>query len=109
MDAMRLALLFNRVDVDAFIEEMDAETYAEWLAFLSLEPQGWQADRIGIQRLSFMMALSAGSKNAKERDFAIDIGENLRSEEAERARWEALSIRKGIEAQAAERKKKAKH
>jgi hypothetical protein len=93
MNDLRVASHFQRPDVDAFIDEIDAEQWAEWSDFLLLEPQGWQALRIAIQRLSYMLAATHSTKRVKERDYAIEIGGNMHSAEADRARWEAMSIR----------------
>jgi hypothetical protein len=97
MDALRVAHAFRRPDVDAFLDEIDAEQYAEWLAFFQLEPQDWQATRIAIRRLSFMQAMCAGAKKPRERDYDVVLGDNLRSPENERARWEAMSVRTGLQ------------
>jgi hypothetical protein len=100
---MRLALAFQRSDVDAFLGELDHDQYSEWCAFLQLEPHGWAAQQIVATRLSYMLAQTHSSRKLKERDYAIrlagqDVGKHSRKAEA--ARFEAMSVRTEIEAAA---------
>lgn len=93
---MRLALAFGRPDVDRFLDEIDHEQFEEWSAFLALEPTGWQAHRLMIQRLSYMTAQVHTKKRLAERKFDMTLGANIHSPEADRARMEAYSIRQNI-------------
>lgn len=98
MQAMRVALMFNRPDVDAFIDELTHDEFAEWCAFIELEPQGWQATRIQTRRLSWVTAQHGNPKRLREGDFDLDFGRNLTSASGERARFEAAAIRSQIAA-----------
>lgn len=98
MTALRLALAFGRPDVDAFLEEITHEQFAEWQAFASIEPFGWQAINIGITRLGYLTVQSQSSKRLKEGDFAVQMAGVRRPRRqydpaTERARWEAYAAR----------------
>lgn len=95
---MRLALAFGRPDVDGLLGELTHEQYREWIDFITLEPQGWQAIRMMTQRLSYMIAQAQTKKRLKPEQFDIKIAANIHSEATERARWEAMSVRQGISA-----------
>ncbi len=96
MQAMRVALAFRRPDVDAFLDEIEHEQYHEWCNFLSLEPGGWQAMRILITRLGYLVAQSHSTRRLKESAFDVKIGKDIRSPAAERAQYEAKSIRQQL-------------
>jgi len=98
MDAMRLALAFGRPDVDGLLGELTHEQYREWIDFITLEPQGWQAIRMMTQRLSYMIAQVQTKKRLKPEHFDIKIAANIHSAETDTARWEAMSIRQSISA-----------
>lgn len=96
---MRLALAFRRPDVDAFLDEIDHEQFSEWCAFLLLEPQGWQATKIAAARQAFITAQAGSRKKLRERDFEIRLAaEGVQGSQAEKARWEAMSVRTEIAA-----------
>jgi hypothetical protein len=67
-------------------------------AFNTIEPNDWQAMRLMIQRLSYMIAQVHSQKSLRESNFDVVIGKNQHSPEAEKARWEAMSIRQSIRA-----------
>lgn len=96
---MRVALAFKRYDVDQFLDDIDHEQYVEWANFFTLEAQGWQATRLLIQRLSFMLAQTHSAKRLKEKTYDIKLGANVYSAATEAAQWEALSIRSEIAAE----------
>jgi len=97
--ALGLALALGRADVDGLLEELTHEQFCEWADYLSLNPTGWQAMRIGIARLSFITAQAHSRKKLRERDFDITIGKDIHTPEADAARLEAYSIRSNIRRQ----------
>lgn len=68
---MRVALMFNRHDVDAFLNEIDAAQFDEWCLFQQAEPQGWPAAELIARRVSFIIAQTRSKKRLRERDFTI--------------------------------------
>jgi len=95
---MRLALAFGRPDVDGLLGELTHEQYREWIDFLTLEPQGWQAIRLMTQRLGYLIAQVQSKRKLKYKHFDIQVAANIHSEATDKARWEAMSIRQSISA-----------
>lgn len=101
MKQLRLAERCGRLnDVEGWLDEIDADAYAELEAFDELQPAGWEAIRIATRRLSYIVAVSGGAKKLGERHFDIVIGGALKSDAEKSARWEAFAIRAEFEQQA---------
>lgn len=96
MQAMRLALAFRRPDVDTLLAELDADQFAEWTAFMQLEPQGWQATNLVQARLGYLIV---GNPKAKERKFLMRMEGGGDGGATESARLEAFAIRQNIGAE----------
>jgi hypothetical protein len=96
-DQHRLALLFGRHDVESFLNEIDADQYQHWLDYLAVEPQGWHGLQHVIRRLSYFVAQVNSRKRLKEKDFELSLVpfDPARKARLDRARLEAMSIRRG--------------
>lgn len=95
MQSLRLSLLFNRWDVDAFLDEIPNDLFDEWCNFLALEPQGWQAQNLVAQRLGFLAAQTHSAKRLNYRDFTIQMAHEP-SIECQHAQHEAMAIQSQV-------------
>jgi hypothetical protein len=93
---MRLALLFGRPDVDDFLADLDADQFAEWAAFLAVEPAGWPALSLITTRLGYLLAQTHSSSKLRERDFELRPAAGVHDDATERARWDAYAIRSEV-------------
>lgn len=90
---MRVAKAFNRPDVDQFMDELDADQYAEWCDFFQLEPTGWQAIQMAVARLTWAVIQPHSKKKLKERAFLLKTSAAaVVSDKVEKIRWQAAAI-----------------
>ena len=70
MSQLSLALKFKRADVDAFLEEIDAELYQEWQDFFLIQSGGYKAQPAEQtpEQVETIFNLWAGMHNAKLRN-----------------------------------------
>lgn len=71
MNALDVAFAFGRVDVDQFLEEIDADQFAEWSAFFAMRPQGWSAINQQTAHITYAIAQAKSAKKLRFADFLI--------------------------------------
>ena len=94
--------MFGRHDVDKMLEEMSHEAFAEWCAFLQLEPQGWDAKRFAAGHVAYWLAQVQSRKRLKPANFVPRMQADRPPEASvalQRARAEAFAISSEIEQQ----------
>jgi hypothetical protein len=95
---LRVAHAFGRPDVDRLMQEMDEDQFQEWCDFFVLEPTGWNALKLAAGWVAFWVAQVRTKRKLKPSKFIPKTAaEATHSDEAERARWEAMAVRTEIE------------
>jgi hypothetical protein len=99
LSQLEVAHAFNRPDVDTFMDEVNADQWAEWEAYFTLRPIGFRAVTIQTARLAWAAIQPHCRKSLKESDFALHPAGNVHSDAVQRARFEAFAVQVEIREQ----------
>ena len=93
---LEVAHAFGRPDVEQFLDEIAADQLDEWAAYFALRPPGFRATSMMTARLAWAAVQPHTKRRVAEADFALQPCSGVHDNRAQRARFEALSIREGI-------------
>lgn len=108
LQSLDIAFAFGRADVDALLDEITADEFDEWAAYLTIRPHGWQAFNMLAGRIAWAAMQPHSQKPVNEKRLMVRLdGESDPAKTAAwaRARLEVAAARGAIrERIAAERK-----